>query len=134
MKSIIFYKQCNMTYALAIILITGGLITGFDRHLNYRLTRYDHKLVNKSQALCIDCTIDDIQYVIVNVYIAPSAMAQDCIDIFGFIMDFIASVECACVICMGDFNAAFTQLDVSSKHANTKRFSSYKVRMLSEFY
>ena len=111
----------------------GGLIKGFDRKLNYCLNHYEHKLVNKSQALCINCMLYEVHYVIINVYIVPDALVQDCLDIFAFIMDFIESAECARVICMGDFNAVFTKLDVSSKTNSEGRFASHKVRILSEF-
>ena len=92
----------------------GGLITGFQRNLDYGVTEHTYVHKHRSEALIIYCTIDKKEFVIANVYMHPDELYEEVIE---SLIDFKLAVDkynCVNVIWCGDFNCTFSDLDVST--------------------
>ena len=84
----------------------GGLITGFRRSLDYSVSgHYELKEENVGQALLVLAQIQEIEMLIVNIYMWPVASKP---QFDSFLMQLQIEIEdlgCPNVICCGDFNA-----------------------------
>ena len=81
---------------------SGGLITAFNRNLDYNVSSFEAFQAERSQMLLINCTILEKPYVLVNVYLHPKDGVGPVLSSFAKTLQKIPEVD---VIMGGDFNA-----------------------------
>ena len=92
---------------------SGGLITGFDRRLNYGMNEHTYVRKFSSELLATHCTIEEKEYVIANVYIHPHETVQAVGEIIKLFKDSVDQFECSRIVWCGDFNVNLSELDKS---------------------
>ena len=109
---------------------SGGLISAFNRNLDYTVSSFEAFQARRSQMLLINCTILEKQYALVNIYLHPKDGVGPILSSFVKTLQKIPEVD---VIVGGDFNALLNAATDSSNpnplvgsHAcHTNPFSSF---------
>ena len=101
----------------------GGLITGFNRNLDYRILSKTSQLFRQSQILIIHCIIQELELVIANCYLHPS-------DNVGAVTSFFAGelipFNDKHVMLCGDFNATLDpDPNPSQQHKRCVAFANF---------
>ena len=111
-KLVLNHAQYDMCFAhKSADQTAGGLITGFERSLNYCLIEYEHFTLSNSQSLMIKCEIHNVPYVIINNYYHPHDYQTDIIfDILSANAKFIDKSDTSRVVLCGDFNTILSDI------------------------
>ena len=112
----------------------SGLITGFDKSLNYCLIEHEHFSLSNSQSLMIKCEINNVPYVIINNYYHPKNYQTEIIfDLLSANVKFIDKADTSRVVICGDFNTILSNTDCQS-NVTERPFAHRKhSKLLSEF-
>ena len=93
---------------------SGGLITGFNRRLDYSVSNHAAYSYEKSQILVVECMIHTIPYVIVNVY---ANQADQLEDFFKLLYSVLEPHKSSNILICGDFNVP---IDLSKDITGTR--------------
>ena len=116
---------------------TGGLITLFRRNLNYIVHAHHEFKVDssrsaqhKSQCLLVHCTVQEVEMVIVNVYLHPNTNSDSRRKFLAKIGEEVTQYGCPNVICCGDFN---TPLSLQKDSTSGASHHEILVKTFNEF-
>ena len=89
----------------------GGLITAFERKLDYKVCEHKYIKQDRGEMLVVKCLIMGVMHVIANVYIYPFKRVDELSEILRGFSKTVQSYECKRVLWCGDFNVALSKLD-----------------------
>ena len=112
---------------------SGGLIVVFRRTLDYCV--HDHITLSspsgQDQCLMVHCTIDEVEMVIINVYLHPHRDSSN--GLLMRIEENMAVFGCPNIICCGDFNTIMDRFKETTSRELVDRNDSSHSHSLNEF-